>query len=353
MQELYLNASAHVRFQDGTGGTLHKVVLDPHTHRITDLVVVTGFWQRQERVLPVWVVEQASADEIQVGLFVQELSDYPPYQEVEIEQTLDDWDSPLAYPREHVAYWYPPVGIYVEERAVLPAIRRRVAKGVHFGEVALGRSTVVRNLHGVVGKIDHLWLDRQTWEVTHLVVRKGLIPHLLVIPYSWIEAIAEDVVYIWGTDEQLQEAPMLHWHVEHRGDSAVDTGEIEHLDERLSIAEGVLAELANDPRTASSVIEAVYECGVLTLTGEVENELAHVAAEEIAHRHERVMSVVNALEVRPKEDAVARMTRELGEMMVHTYGIGEAFDRIKAGLEDAIEYARATSGADPHETISQ
>lgn len=325
MQELYLNVGAHVRFQDGAGGTLHKVVLDPHTHRITDLVVVTGFLQRQERVLPISVVEDVCADEIQVGLSVQELLDYPQYQEVEVEQTLDDWDSPLDYPREYVAFWYPPVGIYVGERAALPTIRRRVATGIHTGEESLGRSTVVRNLQGVVGRLDHLWMDRQTWEVTHLVVHRGQSPHLFVshfavIPYCWVETISGNEVYIWGTDEQLKEAPMLRWYIEGKGDSAVNIGEVDALDESLTIAEEVLAELAEDPRTASSLIDAVYERGVLTLMGEVETEAAHVAAEEIASRHEQVMSVVNALEVRPKEEVMVTMTKELGKILISVYG---------------------------------
>jgi osmotically-inducible protein OsmY len=87
------------------------------------------------------------------------------------------------------------------------------------------------------------------------------------------------------------------------------------LDENLVIAEAVLAELAADPRTTTSLIEAVYEQGVITLSGEAAGEEAHRAAEEIAHQHEHVVSVVNALEVQPKlttmdtvVDALIQMT---------------------------------------------
>jgi hypothetical protein len=113
---------------------------------------------------------------------------------------------------------------------------------------------------------------------------------------------------------------MQVYHESPGASAAAEASEVYHLDENLTIAGEVIAALAEDPRTASSVIEAVYERGVLTLTGEVENEPAHTAAEEIAHRHPQVMSVVNALEVLPKADTITLLTKEFGRLLVEAYG---------------------------------
>lgn len=321
MEEMYLNIGAYIRFRDGTGGTLHKMVIDPHTKRVTDLVIVQGFLQSHDPVIPVSTVEKATPEEIQVALHIQDLANYPEYREVEFEERRNDWESQLIYPREHVLVWYPLVGIHERQRTVLPVIRRRIPKGISTDEEVIGRSSMVRNIDGVVGKIDHLWLDRESWEITHLVVRRDLIPHYVVIPFSWISIITPEEVFVRGSDEQLMEVPITQLHLEPTGTSGVeDVNEGYHLDESLTIAEEVIAALAEDPRTASSVIEAVYERGVITLMGEVENELAHTTAEEIAHRHERVVSVVNALEVRPKADIVDRVTSAFGQLIEHAYG---------------------------------
>jgi hypothetical protein len=173
----------------------------------------------------------------------------------------------------------------------------------------------VHNLDGVIGNVDHVWLKPESWEITHLVVRNGLFPHSVVIPFSWMSSITTEEIYIRGTDEQLKEISSTQLPLEltitpglyARGDEFVPDG-------NLVIAEGVAAELAEDPRTASSVIEVIFEHGVVTLSGEVENEQAHTAAEEIAHHHADVVSVVNALEVRPKSrnlDAMTNMFRSL------------------------------------------
>jgi uncharacterized protein YrrD len=331
-QELYLNIGAHVQFHDGAGGTLHKVVIDPHTGKVTDLVIVKGMLQRHDYVIPIGVVEQAFEDEIQVTLSIQELASYPEYREVEFEVWPDDWEQEIFYPREHTLVWIPLAGFYEGQRSVLPVIRRRIPKGIPFGEEVIGRSSVVRNIDGVVGKIDHLWLDRKSWEITHLVVSRGIFPHYVVIPFSWITSVTTEEVFVRGTDTQLTEVPITLLHPEPPRAFDMDVGNEEYLlDENLAIADEVHTALAQDPRTASSVIEVVYERGVITLTGEVESELAHTAAEEIAHRHEGVVSVVNALEVRPRPSNVDTMTNGPGQLVEQGYSALFNVDHLAGG----------------------
>jgi hypothetical protein len=264
------------------------------------------------------VVEKTSADEIQVALQSQDLANYPEYREVEFEELPGDWESQLVYPREHVMVWYPLVGIYERERRLVPVIHHRIAKGITTDEEVIGRSSVVRNVEGVVGKIDHLWLDRESWEITHLVVRRGIIPHDVVIPFSWVTSVTPEEVFIRGINSQLKEVPVGQMHLKLSQSFGVRAGRI--LDENLVIAEEVLDALAEDPRTASSVIEAIFEQGVITLMGEVENERIHRAAEEVAHRHDRVVSVVNALEVRSKPDTVETLTSAFGQLIDRAVG---------------------------------
>jgi hypothetical protein len=85
------------------------------------------------------------------------------------------------------------------------------------------------------------------------------------------------------------------------------------------IAEEVSAALAEDPKTSASVIQVVYDRGVITLTGIVENEEAHASAEESARRHEGVVSVVNALEVQQKSPFYDSVVHTFGGLMQRAY----------------------------------
>jgi sporulation protein YlmC with PRC-barrel domain len=322
MKRMYLNIGAQIRFRDGAGGTLDKVVIDPNSKRITNLVVIQGFLQKHRYVIPVSTVEKAIPVEIQLGLYAKELTSYPEYSEVDFEEPLDNWESEMIFPHESEVIWYPFGSVIERQTRALLATHRTIPKGIGLNEQVIGHSSVVRNFDGVVGKIDHLWLDRESWEITHLVVRRGLFPHYAVVPYSSIGSVTPDEVFIWASTDRLLAAPITKMQLEATWTSNGDVEkEAYPLDENRAIADATIDALAMDPRAASSVIEVVYERGVLTLMGVVESELVHTAAEEIARQQEGVLTVVNALEIRPKAATVETAADAFGRLIRQPYNI--------------------------------
>lgn len=302
MKELSLTIGAHIHFRDGRGGTLHKIVVDPHTKHITDLIIARGFLQVSDYVIPVSTVEEVTTGEIYVSLSTEELKEYPEYREVEFSVALDDWESDSVAPKEQVLIWYPQLGVYERERTHVPAIRRKVPSGIPAAEEAIGRSAVVRNLDGVVGHVDHVWLHPENWEITHLVIHRGIVPETFVIPFSWVQSVSPKEIFIRGTTHQLKELSATQMRL-----SAIDQpegeGAAQPIDDSLAVADEVIRSLAADSRTAEFTIDVLFDQGVVTLLGTVENAQTRAAVEEIAHQNEKVLSVVNALEVLPKEIA--------------------------------------------------
>lgn len=308
MQELYLNVGARVHFRDGAGGTLHKLVIEPRTKQVTDLVILRGFLQKHDYVIPVAKVLHTTQDDITVSLDLTELEHYPEYNEVEFEAALDDWDSDVTRPSQHHMVWNPLMGVIEWDAKVVPTTRRRVIQGIPEQERVIGRDSVVHNIDGMVGKVDHVWLDPATWEITHLVVHRGLTRRYVVIPYAWVKSVTPQEIYVRGNDAQLRDYAANQL-LEATGASSVyatDDAPVatRPIDPRLVVADEIMAALAADSRTSDAInaakVEVVFDNGVATLLGEMESEEAHNAAEEVAHTHPHVMSVVNALEVRSK-----------------------------------------------------
>lgn len=65
-----------------------------------------------------------------------------------------------------------------------------------------------------------------------------------------------------------------------------------------NVIANVTAALATDHRTDVAVVGVIYERGVVTLEGQVDDPNTREAAEEIARRQTGVVDVVNKLEVR-------------------------------------------------------
>jgi uncharacterized protein YrrD len=207
MTTVKFTIGARVHCQDGRCGVLHKVVLDPHTHRLTDLVVEKGFLQRQDRVLPVSLVKTATAEDIYLTLGSAELVNYPEYREVEFEQPAPGWEPGSRYRREDSLHWSTYYGLPDYADPLIPMIRKRVKQGIKSDLAVIGRDTPVRTIGGVIGKVDHLLVDQQTQAITHLVVQKGLFPYQLIIPISWVEQVEGEEIFIKGEHEELKTLP--------------------------------------------------------------------------------------------------------------------------------------------------
>ncbi len=340
---------ADVYCTDGRAGRLIKLVVDPHTRRVTDLIVEKGFLQHEDRVIPIDVVEEAKEDRIQLRISSRELSHYPIYRVEEFELPAPEWRANSGYKGEEVLFWSMPYGGGVPLQDVRPMVRYRVQKGIDPNETVIGRGTRVYNVEGTVGHVDHLLVNKETGEITHLVLRKGLFPRRLVIPIELVQSIDEAGIYVKASREELERleqhtpradadilselrdrlAQVTEFDLS-RVKATIEDGLVRLSGQVASVAakrhaeaiarsiQGVVgvenaittdtgvvarvtAALLEDPRTRLAVIDVASDHGVVTLSGKVSSPEIRQAAEEIARRQRGVVAVINELEVEPDQ----------------------------------------------------
>jgi osmotically-inducible protein OsmY len=337
-------------------GRLMRVVVDPHTQRVTDLIVERGVLLKTDRVLPISAVERTADRDVHLGIGRDELEDYPEYREVDFTKPAPGWGKREQYRAEHVVCW---TGLYGRacREPVVPRVRQRVHKGVSSALEVIARDTPVHNASGTLGEVDHVLVDSESGEITHLVVRNVVVedeifPYYPIVPTSMVEHVSEEGVFVKATTEELAELP----HYAPRADSDVLadlqdrlkassldlssvkailedgvarlTGlgrdaaskrraeatarsvegviDVENaLDTDTVVMARVIAALADDPRTSMAVIDVASEHGVITLKGRVDTVEIREAAEEIAADQDGAISVVNGLQVGPDEHSEA------------------------------------------------
>lgn len=349
MKQFDFQIGAQIHCRDGRIGTLEKLVVDPHNKRVIDLIVEKGFLQKKDRVLPLSIVDRVEDDNIYLTIHSTELPNYPFYKEEEFYVPAPGWEPTSPYRRQELRHWATRYGLEGAGDPVIPRIKKRVPQGIPGDAKSIGRSTPVRNVHGFVGKIDHLLVDEQSKEITNLIIEKGILHHHIVVPIDWVDSIDEDGILIRGTHQELKQLPRytarpesdVLEEVQARLDNApFDFGDVvatiekgvlklrgvvanimekRHAGELASSVQGVLdventldtntaivarvdAALQSDPRTHLAVIEVINDRGIVTLSGNVPSVEVRTAAEEIAEHQAGVITVVNALEVKPRED---------------------------------------------------
>lgn len=209
-EETYVfDIGADVYCADGRCGKLAKVVVDPGTHRVTDLIVTKGFLQKEDRVLPVSVVAHSTPERIDLSIRSDELKNHPKYKEEEFRVPAPDWTHD-RYEREQVFYWMLPYGlIEVEQPVIIPMIRQKVHHGIPSNREVIGRGTPVRNALDRLGVVDHLLVERDSGRITHLVIRKApwLPVGYRIIPMDKVMEVDDEGIYVKLSGEELESLP--------------------------------------------------------------------------------------------------------------------------------------------------
>lgn len=273
MAEFDFNIGARIHCQDGQWGKLVKLVINPETRQVTNLIVQKGFLLKYDQVLPLAVVTNATAEDIYLNISSDELDTYPEYHEMELAEP----DPNLSQAEAQIMVWTDAQGML---EPVVPMVRRRICKGILAEQRVIERGTPVSNSDGIIGQVDHVIVNGESEEITHLVVTQQgfILTDRLVIPIAMVEAVGQDGIVIRGTNEAL--ASLSRYTLRAEAD--------------------ILAELQGRLRVIpldSSDINISLKNEVLHLTGTVSDVAVKYQVETIARAIEGVIDVENALEV--------------------------------------------------------
>ncbi len=205
---LKFDIGARAYCHDGPCGKLVRLVVNPATEDVTDLIIEKGFLQKHDRVIPISAVKSTTDGELHLAMGSDSLSDFPEFRAVEFRVPSLGWDSSLHRP-EHVRYWMERHGM-VGGRSVRPGSRQRFNEGVAFGSKVIGRGTKVRCIRGGAGKVDHVLVDCAEGRITHLVVKRNLLAEYHVVPVEMIQSVEDDGVTLSVSRDEVLALPRYY-----------------------------------------------------------------------------------------------------------------------------------------------
>lgn len=204
--EIPINAT--VECSDGPFGRTTHVVLNPHSRRVTHLVVKESAFPHGDHLVPVEQVQETGPHYVRLRASRNDVHRMEPYTEVHFlmaDQYLG------AYPADSVLFWPGGYGAGYGMEPDLPPVITETEEHTPPGEVSVGRGARVEARDGRVGAVDDFVLDPATERITHLVLRKG---HLwgardVTIPVDQIDRIDDDAVRLKLSREAIGRLPSI------------------------------------------------------------------------------------------------------------------------------------------------
>lgn len=181
-------------------GTISRVVIDAKTRDVTDIVVERGgLLDKNEKVIPMGLVNLEEADQITLRQTNQGIDDFMDY-ETTYYVPVERGGAP--YENVEANYWYPPVSFQMQmPRTGL--ISEAVPDEVPETETSIpqGRITISEGAQVLsaddkhIGNVEQVIMDAGNNTVTHFVISKGfLLKEHKVVPASWISGVDDEKV---------------------------------------------------------------------------------------------------------------------------------------------------------------
>ncbi len=188
--------------QDQQVGHVDRVVLDPRTKEVTDIVVRKGLILTEDKVVPISLIASATEDRVTLRENAGDLDKLPYFEEthyVGVDERESPWNSPQpGYPPP--LYWTPPIGGSPTDYPnydLLPYIAQ-VKQNIPEGTVALKDGAKIISADGKhVGDVERVLTGPLVDRATHLVMSQGLMhKNRKLIPTTWVSTVEEGKVHL-------------------------------------------------------------------------------------------------------------------------------------------------------------
>ena len=175
-------------------GSLERVVLNPESKLVTDIVIRTGtLFKKADKVVPVGFIAETAEDQIVLSRDADEIEAFPPLEEtylVDVDQKSADVPPVI----QGTPGFYGPVSVWSPEEK----FSTQTDQNIPDGTVAMKEGAKVITADGKhVGNVERVLADASVDQVTNLEISKGrFAKEWRLIPMKWVMTMDEDEVHL-------------------------------------------------------------------------------------------------------------------------------------------------------------
>jgi uncharacterized protein YrrD len=207
--KIQLQKKATVLAADGSQlGSLERVVLNPESNVITNVVVRTGnLLKHEEKVVPIELVAETADHKILLRKEAGDLEGFPPFEE---RRLVDEYGG-RSKPGSSGGATPVVTGYSVLGTPMMSApdgrIVTRVEQNIPAGTVAMKEGAKVVSADGkLVGVVERVLADPTAEQITDLLVSKGfLVRDAKLIPIQWVMSVGEEEVRLRVSRESVED----------------------------------------------------------------------------------------------------------------------------------------------------
>jgi uncharacterized protein YrrD len=193
-------------------GRIRRFVIDPATKEVTHVVVEKGWLLREDKVVPIKMIDSANAERVELNEQVEDYDLLPPFEETHFVNAPEKEEYGQSITHIPAVYWYPPMGyltspIYGPNIYNWPPAEIRQNIPEHTIPLKEGAEVITED-EKHVGNLERLILASDSDKVTHFVISQGLLlKERKLVPTHWVSNVEETKVHLNATANLLDRLP--------------------------------------------------------------------------------------------------------------------------------------------------
>ena len=207
--KVQLQKNAAVITADGRRvGSLERVVVNPRSKALTDIVVSTGaLLNREEKVVPIGLVTETTESQVVLSEDAGDLVSFPAFEEEHLVEGGEYEDPPRPVEvQPPVVFGYPGLGppmVTTTGEQLVTEVEQNIPEGT----VAMKESAKIITADGEhVGNLERVLAEPSLEQITHLLISMGgLMKKWKLIPIQWVMVMGEDEVHLRVKKTQVEE----------------------------------------------------------------------------------------------------------------------------------------------------
>jgi uncharacterized protein YrrD len=181
-------------------GHLSRVVVNPETNALTDILVRVGIlFSREEKVIPIEFVAETTGDGIVLHHEAGLLESFPSFEEKHLIDTDDYADQPPSSENAlPTIFGHADLGMSVMESPPNKRLVSQITQNIPDGSVAMKKGAGVVTAEGYpIGNVERVLADPSDDRITHLMVSNGLFMKAMkLIPIQWVTVMDRENIHL-------------------------------------------------------------------------------------------------------------------------------------------------------------
>ena len=193
-------------------GKINRFVIDPATKTVTHVVVEKGWLLKEDKVVPIKLINAANEERVEVDEHVEDYDLLPPFEETHFVSAAEKEDYGQSATDAPGVYWYPPMGYlasptYGPNVYNWPPVETKQNIPEHTVPLKEGAEVIsVDEKH--VGNLERLFVSSDSDRVTHFVISQGLLlRERKLVPAHWVSNVEETKVHLTVSSDLLDRLP--------------------------------------------------------------------------------------------------------------------------------------------------